>query len=106
MAMIPPPTPLLAGRPTCQAQPPDASYSPAMVMVERMYGTSSDLMTCSPVTGFRPLLASTAPIQLRGIHADGALFCVDINRFKRVCVDAIVFGKQHCQRLIAGIRRG
>src|ERR1044072_9532491 len=48
-ATIPPPTPLFAGRPTCQAQPPEPSYSPALIIAERMRGTFSGLITCSPV---------------------------------------------------------
>src|SRR4029079_1647259 len=35
-ATMPPPTPLLDGKPTCQAQPPEPSYKPAMFIVERM----------------------------------------------------------------------
>src|SRR5215471_11121446 len=42
-AMIPPPTPLFAGSPTCHAQPPDPSYRPAIVIVARISGTFSRL---------------------------------------------------------------
>src|SRR5438309_5607628 len=61
-ATMPPPTPLLAGRPTCHDQPPEPSYRPAVAIAERMYGTFSALITRSPVTGLTPLLARVAPI--------------------------------------------
>src|SRR5678815_1409402 len=62
MAIMPPPTPLLAGSPTLHAQPPDPSYRPAEVIVARMCGMFSDLITCLPVNGFLPLLARVAAI--------------------------------------------
>src|SRR5262245_4672621 len=62
-ATMPPPTPLLDGRPTCQAQPPEPSYSPAMVIVARMYGMSSRFITCSPLPGLMPWFARVAPIR-------------------------------------------
>src|ERR1051325_8449259 len=35
-ATMPPPTPLFAGRPTCQAQPPEPSYRPAIIITDSM----------------------------------------------------------------------
>src|SRR6476660_6132215 len=61
-ATIPPPTPPFAGRPTCQDQPPEPSYRPAVAITERMYGTCSALITRSPVIGLTPLLARVPPI--------------------------------------------
>ena len=46
-----------------QAQVPEPSYRPASIIVLRMCGISSALITRSPVAGLTPLFASVAPIR-------------------------------------------
>ena len=62
-AMIPPPTPLLAGTPTRTAKSPEPSYIPQvirMALTNRVYSTG---MRTSCVPGRRPWLARTAPMR-------------------------------------------
>ena len=62
-ARIPPPTPLLAGRPTLQDQSPAPSYMPQVNMVERVSRTGSSPKTSLRVTGLTPRLAAAAGLQ-------------------------------------------
>jgi uncharacterized repeat protein (TIGR03803 family) len=62
---IPPPIPLLPGRPTSYSQRPESSYMPAVVMTASACRQVSASTTCSPVTGFTPPSASVAPITAR-----------------------------------------
>ena len=64
-AMMPPPTPLLAGRPVWYSHFPESSYSPAVDITARTLGTLAASMTCLPVTGFLPPDASVAAIVAR-----------------------------------------
>ena len=64
-AMMPPPTPLLAGRPVWYSHFPESSYSPAVDITARTLGTFGGSMTCLPMIGFLPLDASVAAIVAR-----------------------------------------
>src|SRR4029079_2324281 len=64
-AMMPPPTPLLAGRPVWYSHLPESSYRPAAAMTASTGATFGGSSTCLPVTGFLPLLASVAAIVAR-----------------------------------------
>ncbi len=39
--------------------------------------------------------AKAHPSKLRGVYANQALLDVDINRFKRISVDPVIFGQEH-----------
>ncbi len=62
---MPPPTPLLAGRPTSTTHSPAASYIPQVVITLSTRSTTSGSKTRSPVRGCTPPLASVAAISAR-----------------------------------------
>ena len=64
-AMIPPPTPDLAGSPTRNIQLPDQSYIPHVAITDSTRATWDSASARSPVTGFTPPLASVAAITAR-----------------------------------------
>src|SRR6188474_677838 len=55
-AMMPPPTPLFAGRPVWYSHLPESSYRPAVDITASTAGTFFACITCLPVTGLRPPL--------------------------------------------------
>ena len=61
-AAMPPPTPLLAGKPTVMANSPEPSYIPQVSISARMALALSGGISCSPEPGQAPWFASTALI--------------------------------------------
>src|SRR5580704_7628604 len=106
IATIPPPTPLFAGKPTFHAQVPDPSYSPASIIVLRMCGMSSALITRSPVAGLTPLFASVAPILANCVAFTPTEHCFVYTSTdsKRIRIDAVILGQQIRQCFITCIR--
>src|SRR5262245_18448711 len=66
-AMMPPPTPLLAGSPVWKSHLPESSYRPAVAMTASTLGTLSVFMYCFLVTGFFPPFASVAAMVARSL---------------------------------------
>src|SRR5687767_9251819 len=66
-AMMPPPTPLLAGSPVRYSHLPESSYRPAVAITANTPGTFAASSTCLPETGFLPPAASVAAIIARSL---------------------------------------
>ena len=102
-AMMPPPTPLLAGRPVWYSHFPESSYSPAVDITARTLGTFAASMTCLPVTGI--LAARCQRRRHRGeilrVDADRALTGVEIDRLLPVALDVAVGEHERADRLVA-----
>ena len=64
-AMMPPPTPLLAGTPTRMANSPDPSYMPQVMRIALTYRARAEGKIRWLDTGSRPRLDSTAPMWAR-----------------------------------------
>ena len=98
-ASTPPPTPLLAGRPTSATHSPAASYMPQVVITLSTRSTTSGSNTRSPVRGWTPPLASVAAISARSRQStcERALAEVELDGRVRVAVD-------HARRRAAGGR--
>ena len=64
-AMIPPPTPDLAGRPIRYIHSPDQSYMPQVAITDSTRATFSAFSARTPVRGFTPPLARVAAIIAR-----------------------------------------
>ena len=82
-AMIPPPTPLLAGNPVSYSHLPESSYRPAVAITARTHGTFAGSIACQPSRGFSRRTPASPPSRPGPrIDTDRALPCVEIDRLR------------------------
>ena len=104
---MPPPTPLFEGIPACQAQPPEPSYKSGHGHRGENVGDVFALdyllarFRIVSVVGER----RAHPRELDRVHPYRTLLGVDVDRFKRIGVDALVFREQHRESFVARIGR-
>jgi hypothetical protein len=72
---MPPPTPLLAGRPTSVTQSPAALYIPQVVITDSTRSLVAESRSRSPVIGCTPLSARVAAIRLRSRQSTSIEHC-------------------------------
>src|SRR6476661_3217902 len=72
---MPPPMPLLPGRPTSYSQSPDVSYIPATSIVVSVARQVARSTTRSPVRGCTPPSARVAPIMARSSAVTATQLC-------------------------------